>query len=243
MGILKDVADLLLPPTCCVCGAFPDADGKMPYDVPEGLHLCFNCLSSLIPQPEDRRFFTCLSEPYEGDPHPELPLYIPFPYKGFFEKAVPQMKFREHPELASFTGTLLGSYISKDKLNADLIVPIPLSAKRAKERGYNQAGLIAKGASQVCGIPCSDKVLVRVKETMRQTEITDNAVRSSNVQGAFRTDPEFCLDGLKVMLIDDVATTGNTLHEAAVALYEGGAAQVVCCAACGNRAVLNAESY
>ena len=70
-----------------------------PYDVPDDFHICFDCLSGLITQPPDRRFFMCLSEPYEGDPHPDLPLYMPFPYKGFFEKAVPSMKFHSHPEL------------------------------------------------------------------------------------------------------------------------------------------------
>lgn len=243
MGLLKEAADLLLPPNCCVCGRFPDADGRIPYAVPKGLHLCFGCLSELVPHPEDRRYFTCLSEPFEGDPHPELPLYMPFPYKGFFEKAVPQMKFHSHPELAAFTGSLLGSFMAKDKLTADVIVPVPLSQGRLKERGYNQAALIAKEASEVVGIPFLDGVLVRVKETKRQTEITDNTVRSANVHGAFKADPSFVADGLKIMLIDDVATTGNTLHEAAMALYEAGALKVVCCAACGNRAVLNAESY
>lgn len=243
MGLLKDVADLVLPPNCCVCGRFPDADGRIPYPVPKGLHLCFDCLSQLVPQPEDRRFFTCLSEPYEGDPHPELPLYMPFPYKGFFEKAVPQMKFHSHPELAAFTGGLLGSLMAKDGLAADIVVPVPLSQRRLKERGYNQAALIAKEASRVAGIPYSDGVLLRVKETMRQTEIADNAVRSANVHRAFKADPAFCAEGLKIMLIDDVATTGHTLHEASMALYEAGASMVVCCAVCGNRAVLNAESY
>lgn len=243
MGFLKDAADLVLPRNCCVCGRFPDADGRIPYPVPKGLHLCFECLSGLIPQPEDRRFFMCLSEPYEGDPHPELPLYMPFPYKGFFEKAVPQMKFHSHPELASFAGSLLGSFIAKDGLTADAVVPVPLSQKRLKERGYNQAALIAKEASRAVGIPYIDGVLDRVRETKRQTEITENAVRSTNVHGAFRADPSFYADGLKIMLVDDVATTGNTLHEAALALYEAGASMVVCCAVCGNRAVLNAESY
>jgi predicted amidophosphoribosyltransferase len=106
MGILKKAVDLMLPRNCCVCGRFPDADGRIPYDVPDDFHICFDCLSGLIPQPPDRRFFLCLSEQYEGDPHQDLPLYMPFPYKGFFEKAVPSMKFHSHPELAQFAGIL-----------------------------------------------------------------------------------------------------------------------------------------
>ena len=77
---------------------------------------------------------------------------------------------------------------------------------------------------------------------MRQTQITDNAMRSSNVEGAFKVKDDFVTDGLTILLIDDVATTGNTLHEAASALYESGAGRVLCAAFAGNRAVLNAES-
>ena len=242
MSLIREAVDFLLPRSCCVCGRFPDADGKVPFDVPEGLHICFDCLSQLVPAPAGNRFFPCLSEPYEGDPHPGLLLYMPFSYKGFFASAVPQMKFHSHPELASLTGSILGSLMKKDGITADLIVPVPLASSRYKERGYNQAGLIAREAAAACGIPCIETVLSRTRDTLRQTDIRDNAVRSMNVNGAFRADPSFCADGLKIIVVDDVATTGNTLHEAASALYEAGASEVLCCAAAGNRAVLNAES-
>jgi ComF family protein len=152
------------------------------------------------------------------------------------------MKFHSHPEIASFIGILLGSMMAKDSITADLIVPVPLSASRQKERGYNQAALIAKEASRILNIPYSEKVLTRTRDTERQTEITDNAVRSLNVQGAFAVSEDFYTEGLKVIVVDDVATTGNTLHEAALALKKAGAAEVLCCASSGNRAVLNAES-
>ena len=243
MTLIRDAIDTILPHNCLVCGKFPDADGRIPYAVPEGFHICFDCLSKVVPQTPDQRFFTCLSEPYKGDPYPQLPLYMPFPYKGFFETAVPRMKFHSCPELAEFSGALLGSLMVKDGIAADLMVPIPLSSGRLKERGYNQAELISKGASLVCNIPSVSGVLTRIKDTERQTEITDNAQRSLNVHGAFKTSKDYDIARLRVILIDDVATTGNTLHEAACALYEAGAAQVLCCALCGNRAVLNKESY
>ena len=242
MSLIREAVDLLLPRNCCVCGRFPDADGHVPWEVPEDFHICFDCLSQLVPNPIEKRFFPCLSEPYDSDPIPGLLLYMPFPYKGFFEKAVPKMKFNSHPELASFAGGVLGSLMKKDGIAADLMVPVPLSASRYKERGYNQAGLIAAEAGRICGIPCVDTVLRRTRDTMRQTEITDNAHRSMNVSGAFVTDPSFVVEGLKVIVVDDVATTGNTMHEAALALYKAGAKQVLCCALAGNRAVLNAES-
>lgn len=242
MSLIKDAVDFLLPAACSVCGRFPDADGKLPCDVPQGFHICFNCLSGIIPQPEDKRFFPCMSEPFDGDPVPGLLLYMPYPYRGFFEKAVPRIKFHSKPELASFSGMLLGNLMKKDGIKADLSVPVPLSETRLKERGYNQASLIAHEASKVCGIPCVDGILMRTRDTLRQTEITDNAERSRNVTGAFKVAEDFVADGLKILLFDDVATTGNTLHEAATALYEAGASKVLCVALAGNRAVLNAES-
>ena len=242
MNLIREAVDFLLPHNCCVCGRFPDADGHVPFAVPENFHICFDCLSELVPGPVDSRFYPCLTDPFEGDPIPSLLLYLPFPYKGFFEKAVPAMKFNSHPELAVFSGTVFGSLMKKDGVTADLVVPVPLSASRLKERGYNQAALIASQAAAICGIPCLENVLVRTRDTLRQTEIYDNAHRSMNVNGAFRADPSFVAEGLKVIVIDDVATTGNTLHEAAVALYEAGAAEVLCCALAGNRALPDAES-
>ena len=242
MSLIRDAVDLLLPRNCCVCGRFADADGHVPFEVPENFHICFDCLSQLVPGPVEKRFFPCLSEPFDSDPIPGLLLYMPFSYRGFFEKAVPKMKFDSHPELASFAGCVLGSLMKKDGIAADLMVPVPLSESRYRERGYNQAGLIAAEAGRICGIPCVEGVLKRTRDTMRQTEITDNAMRSLNVNGAFETDPSFVVEGLKVIVVDDVATTGNTLHEAASALYKEGASEVLCCALAGNRAVLNAES-
>lgn len=242
MNLIRQAVDLLLPRNCCVCGRFPDADGHVPFEVPGNFHICFDCLSKLVPNPAEMRFFTCLSEPYEADHVPSLLLYLPFPYKGFFEKAVPSMKFNSHPELAAFCGSVLGSLMQKDGISADLIVPVPLASSRLKERGYNQAELIASNAASVCGIPYLGNVLNRTRDTRRQTEIYDNAQRSMNVNGAFTADPSFAADGLKVIVVDDVATTGNTLHEAALAMHNAGAASVLCCALAGNRAVLNAES-
>ena len=243
MSFIREVIDTVLPPSCCVCGKYPDADGKIPYPVSDNLHLCFSCLSEIVAQPEDRRFFLCMSEPYKGDPYPGLGLYMPFPYNGFFEKAIPNIKFRSRPELAAFLGMLLGSYMRKDGICADLMIPVPLSRRRLKERGFNQAGIIAREASAVAGIAYLEDVLERTRYTERQTEIEDNALRSINVQGAFKVNDRYDLNGLKVIVADDVATTGNTLHEAALEVYKAGAETVLCCALCGNRAVLNAESF
>ncbi len=243
MGIIRDAFDLILPKNCSICGRFPDADGKIPYSVPEGFHICFDCLSQIVPQPSENRFFPCLSEPYEGDPLPGLVLYIPFAYRGIFARAVPRIKFHSQPQIAEFMGILLGSMMQKDGIRGDLIVPVPLSSSRYKERGYNQADLIASKAAEVTNIAYIPDLIRRVKDTMRQTQIADNGMRSMNVNGAFEADDKYSIDGVSVLLVDDVATTGHTLHEASLSLMRAGASKVVCIALCGNRAVLNAEPF
>lgn len=243
MGFLRDVIDAFLPSNCAVCGKFDDSEGKIPYKIPDNLHLCFECLSKLVPNPVERRYFLCLSEPYKGDPHPSLGLYILFPYEGFWKQAIPKIKFGSNPELARFGGMILGSHLVKDDVNADVIVPIPLAGKRLRERGYNQAGLIAQEVSLITNIPCVHDALLRTKETQRQTDIKDNGVRAKNVEGAFRANSDFDFSDLTVLLLDDVATTGHTLHEAACEIYKAGAKKVMCVSLCGNRAVRNAEIF
>lgn len=243
MGIFKDVIDLILPLNCCICGKFADATDKISYDVPDNFHICFDCLSKIVPSPTNKRFFPCLSEPYKGDPHPDLGLYVLFPYEGIWKQAISKIKFGSCYELAQFAGQILGSYMLKDNIGADLIIPIPLSSKRFKERGYNQAFVIANEASKILGIPCVENVLSRCKETKRQADVDDNSKRALNVEGAFKASDEFDFGGLTVVLIDDVATTGNTLHEAACELYKAGASKIKCVTLCGNRAVLNTELF
>ncbi len=243
MGFLRAVIDSVLPPNCSVCGKFADGDERIPYEVPDNLHICFDCLTKLVPNPSSKRFFLCLSEPYNGDPYPSLGLYLLFPYDGFWERAIPKIKFESHSELALFGGIILGSFMLKDEIAADVIIPIPLSSKRLRERGYNQASLIAAKASEITGIPFIGDGLMRVRDTKRQADIKDNGVRANNIEGAFKVNSEFDYSGLTVIVLDDVATTGHTLHEAACEIYKAGAKKVMCVTLCGNRAVLNGEIY
>lgn len=102
-----------------------------------------------------------------------------------------------------------------------LIVPIPLHKKRLRERGFNQSALIAREVAQLLLLPYSEKILFRVKETSQQAKLK-KADRKENVKDAFTAKiyPETC--GRTIILIDDVATTGSTLREAARALKQTG---------------------
>lgn len=104
------------------------------------------------------------------------------------------------------------------------LVPVPLGRARLRTRGYNQSGLLAHELGKRWGIPVWEDVLQRSRETRSQTQLTPEE-RQRNVFGAFKA-PESRrpqLRGSHVLLVDDVVTTGATLHACAEALFEGGA--------------------
>ena len=243
MSLLKKLFDEILPCSCALCRRLGVSHDALPFDMPKNLYLCNECLSHLVPVDKDRRWLLCLSEPYDGDPYPGLALYMPFTYDDFFKRAIPEIKFKRNRDLAFFLGDLLGNIMCGDGILADIVIPVPLSESRLKERGFNQAGVIALRAATLLDTEYDDSSLVRNRNTMRQTGIKENSGRSSNVDGAFSLLNNSSVNGKTVVLVDDVATTGHTMHEAACVLMEGGASKVLCVALCGNRSVKNADPY
>ena len=240
MNLFYDAINLILPQKCSVCGGIL-GDPTTVFGVESPV--CFSCLKSIVPNPSDKRWFLCLSEPYSGDPYPKLTLYMPFMYKGFFSRAIPVIKFGKNQDLALFLGVFLGLLLKSDGVTGDIIVPVPLSEERFKERGFNQAEVISQKVGELLGVPVVNDCLLRIRNTQRQTAIKDKIYRSKNVEGAFKVSDNWSVENLRILLIDDVVTTGNTIHEAAIELKRMGAKQVVCISLAGNRAYKNAESY
>jgi len=104
-------------------------------------------------------------------------------------------------------------------------VPVPLHPLRRRERGYNQAELLARHAARRFGVPVARDAVRRVKDTPTQTRL-DRRQRAANVRGAFKAAPAAALKGLHVALVDDVLTTGATTSACARALLGAGAASV-----------------
>ncbi|MBF0569284.1 MAG: ComF family protein [Candidatus Omnitrophica bacterium] len=107
----------------------------------------------------------------------------------------------------------------------DHIVPMPLTPTRLRERGYNQAQLIAEGLAELLSIPCLTGELLRVKHTPRQSDL-DEKERWTNIRGAFRIKNLSLFKEKKILLVDDLLTTGATASEAARTLKAAGAVKV-----------------
>ena len=104
-------------------------------------------------------------------------------------------------------------------------MPVPLHHKRLRERGYNQAGLLAGELSEFIAMPVIENSLIRKRNTPPQARTANAEIRRDNVAGAF-TCPDRKLEGKRVLLIDDVCTSGATLDSCAAALKAAGAVSV-----------------
>lgn len=138
--------------------------------------------------------------------------------------ALHQLKYRRNVGLAEALAIDVARFLDALGWQAQAIVPIPLSEQRLRERGYNQAGLIAQSLARLMGWRYLPECLKRTRHTRSQVGLTA-AQRRENVHAAFEASTEL-VRGKILLLFDDVATTGATLHSAAEALLAGGARQV-----------------
>ena len=146
-------------------------------------------------------------------------------FDGVLREAVHRLKYRGCTALAQPLGDLMVVYWGQHPVLADVVVPVPLHAARLRERGYNQAALLARQMAAQVGLPVDEHTLTRHRATPPQVELNATQ-RMENVRDAFRcTDGG--LAGKRVLLVDDVCTTGATLDACAVALYDEGRARTV----------------
>ncbi len=127
--------------------------------------------------------------------------------------------------LALMLGNWLGHRFSEGAPRPALLLPVPMSTPRLRQRGYNQAAMLAGWLAAHLALPCADRVLTRTRDTPAQQEL-DARARRHNLKGAFAlTHPE-AVAGLHVALVDDVLTTGATAQALARLLRDAGAARV-----------------
>jgi competence protein ComFC len=149
-------------------------------------------------------------------------------YKGPLVRAIMLLKFERMEPLGRWFADRLGEVARLQALvsEVDIVVPVPLHRQRQRERGYNQADLIAKPLARKLGLPYRAVLLVRTKPRPDK-HILSLEERWDSVRGAFATRPGSKVDNLRVLLIDDVMTTGATLDAAAKALRGAGAKSVI----------------
>lgn len=146
-------------------------------------------------------------------------------FEGVARTAVHDLKFRGVGGRAELLGQLAAEAVERRPLTFDLLVPIPLSAARRRQRGFNQSALIAGEIGKRVGAPVLESCLERTRDTPPQVGRSGDE-RRENVVGAFGCPDPDPVVGRRIALVDDVMTTGATLSSAAAVLKASGAARV-----------------
>lgn len=155
--------------------------------------------------------------------HAAQPIHF-FHYEGVIQKAIKALKYRYVSDLAiEFVSLIPPLTIAK----ADMLIPIPLHPVRLRERGYNQAEVLGTLIAKKLGIPMRTDILKRVKKTTPQVEMKKRSERLKNMEGVFAIhNSSFIIHNSRILLFDDVYTTGATIRSAAKVLIRNGATSV-----------------
>lgn len=223
-GTLGHVMDVLLPARCPACGTLVDGHGAV----------CAACWSQL--NFTEAPFCAACGVPFELDLGPDTlcaeclvqqpgfaPLRAVLAYDDGSQPMILRFKFADATHCApTFAGWMARAGAGLLD-GADWLIPVPLHPWRLFSRRYNQAALLAAGLSRLSGVPSAPLALRRIKRTERQSRLS-RSQRARNVAGAFAVAPGWAdrLRGRKVVLIDDVFTTGATLNACAAALKKTG---------------------
>jgi ComF family protein len=210
--------DLIYPPKCAICGT-------------GGVFLCPQCAEAL-PAAAGHRCDRCwlplrAAYCYACAEHPPMLLHLrsAYRYEGSARQLVHAFKFGGHSSLAPDIARLLAHTLDQHALNADAIAPVPLTNSRRRVRGYNQALLMATELSKLTGIPVLEP-LRRTGHGQAQATSASAEDRRRNVRGVFSLAKGQDVAAARVLLIDDVATTGATLNACASVLLAAGADSV-----------------
>jgi len=226
----ESILDLFFPKFCLGCKK-------------EGSYLCDDCRALL----DINEFNYCLCDKPLRIPHTQLTgkcsrcsekslsgLYFALPYKEnpLTKKLIYQFKYQPYlKDLAKTLASILIEHFILSGKNTDdiwknsILIPVPLSKDKFKERGYNQSEELSKELSKVLQIPVILNNLIKTKSTKAQAESTKSE-REKNLQGGFIVKNPSAIAQGRVFLVDDVYTTGSTLNECAKILKESGVKQV-----------------
>ena len=210
MSVGEKMLDLLFPPKCPFCQKILD-NPRAP--------LCRSChpkLPWLEGKAGERKIdFT------DG-------CFSPLAYRDLVPEAIQRYKFSRVKALGRPFAALMAQCLS-DRLpeGADLLCWAPLSKKRLRERGFDQAELLAREVGRLLSVP-AEPTLEKTRNTSPQSELEEASARRANAQGAYSLLPGAGLTGRRVVLVDDVVTSGATLSACAALLRQAGAERVYC---------------
>jgi len=237
-GWIAEISDALVsvffPSGCRICERLLTSASRVP--------LCEECLSSfprlasmmcdvcgrpmpgLSPEPEQLLLCpACQDRTYAFDRARSFALY-----EEAVVRAILLLKFEQIEPLGAWFAERLAELVSGegDRLAADAVVPVPLHRERERERGYNQAALLSKPLAKRLRLPHKAVLLTRTR-ARPDKQVLSLEERWESVRGAFATRPGSRVDNLRVLLVDDVLTTGATLDACARTLREAGAKSVI----------------
>lgn len=213
MKLLTGLLDLLFPARCPFCGRTgPGKDGPCP-----------GCEGADFWIPPEKRAF--------AGTHFVRCVCLGW-YQDELKRSVRQFKFHNHPEYARAYGRELARSVRLFLPGAyDCVTWVPVSPERKKERGYDQARLLAEALAGELDKPALP-LLKKCRDNPPQSSLRDFEARRANVAGAYLAPDPAAVFGRRVLLADDIFTTGATLEEGARVLRAAGAAQVVAAAFC-----------
>jgi len=220
-SLWRDCCDFFFPPVCHLCGEHCNES------------VCAKCVESLATldsgyKPSDTQSFAKKRNTTNGRIAFVRPLA---PFDTDHKQLIHLLKYSGIIDIGRFFGKRIGEMVRNepDFKKYETFIPVPLHKNRHRERRYNQAEIIASEASEVSGKEIRADIIARVKHTESQTKLNPSE-RRDNVRNAFAVvKPEFIM-GKKVILVDDVVTTGATIEEMAKALGKAGANDI--CAVC-----------
>lgn len=230
---------MLFPRRCPICdkalfsSVFMITDLCCPIcrDIPEYVKepVCKKCGKPI----EDERAEFC----YDCQRHPGnytqgKALWV---YKGLVKESMYRFKYQNRQEYARYYGSeivrIYGAWMKENKIEA--VIPIPLHKAKKRKRGYNQAELLAVEIGRKMGISVYPNFLKRTRNTEAQKNL-DDAARKNNLKKAFKTK-ENNVQLSRILLIDDIYTTGSTINEAALELKRAGIEHIYCISVCIGR--------
>jgi len=235
-GMRAAIASLVFPAPCRICARMLDTGDRLPLcqECVAVLRLalnrpvCAKCGRPVVPAAVEAAVSStlchlCRREVYDFDLARSFGAYTPA-----MARAILLLKYGEMTPLGGWFAGLLAQVVEGERvaLEADAVVPVPLHAVRLRERGYNQADLIARPLARMLGLPFRSYLLVRTRPRPDKLRLTRRE-RWETVRGAYAACEGAHVDKLRVLLVDDVFTTGATLDACSKALRKAGAAQVL----------------